>query len=206
MDHTHQMADNDSHFFIDSETRQVTTKSRNVKLMQYDHNSEIFTFEMPRYVEGHDMTLCNHVQVHYSNVGKNERVDDFYEVTDLHVKDSNDSIIIFTWVISRSATSKSGTLNFTVRFQCSTEETAEYVWNTQLYSCIPVNSSLYNSEAVIEQNPDAFLQIEKMLDASVVYDESDGLIEMLAESELVDPVSNNNNELFIENTDTIYTL
>ena len=40
----------------------------------------------------------------------------------------------------------------------------------------------------------------------VEYDESQDIVEMLAESEIVDPISNTNNELFIENSNIIYTL
>lgn len=160
MAHTHQLNDNDTHFLIDAESRQVTTNAKYIKLMQHDHNSEVFTFEMPRYIEGHDMTLCDHVQVHYSNIGKEEQSDDFYEVTDVHTKEGNDSVIIFTWTIKGTATRHVGALHFNVRFICSTEDTADYVWSTRIFTGVSVESSLYNSAAVIEQNPDAFLELE----------------------------------------------
>lgn len=158
---THSISDNDTHFLIDAESRRVTNNAKYIKLMQYDHNSEIFTFEIPRYVEGHDMLLCDHVQIHYSNIGKDERVDDFYEVTDLATKNSNSSVLIFTWKIKGTATSKVGVLNFTVRFSCSGVDRPEYVWNSRQYTGIPVEESIYNIDSVIEQNPDAFTEIEK---------------------------------------------
>lgn len=160
MAHTHQLNDNDTHFLIDAESRQITTNAKYIKLMQHDHNSEVFTFEMPRYIESHDMTLCDHVQVHYSNIGKVEQSDDFYEVTDVHTKEGNDSVITFTWTIKGTATRHVGALHFNVRFVCSTEDTADYVWSTRIFTGVSVESSLYNSAAVIEQNPDAFLELE----------------------------------------------
>lgn len=160
MANTHTLTDNDARFLIDAESRQVTTNAKYIKLMQHDHNSEIFTFEMPRYIEGHDMTMCDHVQVHYSNIGNDELSDDFYEVTDIHTKKGNDSVIVFTWTINGTATRHVGALHFTVRFICSTEGATDYVWSTRLFTSVTVEPSLYNSEAVIEQNPDAFLVLE----------------------------------------------
>ena len=36
--------------------------------MQYDHNSECFTFEIPKEIEGHNVTDCNVVEIHYINI------------------------------------------------------------------------------------------------------------------------------------------
>lgn len=69
MPHTHPVIDNDLHFSINTLTREISNGSKKVKLMQGDHASEIFTFEIPRYVDGHDMSLCNKIAVHYINVG-----------------------------------------------------------------------------------------------------------------------------------------
>ena len=48
--------------------------------------------------------------------------------------------------------------------------------------------------------------IETKLGSVVEYDESQDVVEMLAESEIVDPVSDSSNELFIENSNIIYVL
>ena len=57
MPHTHPVVDSDLHFAINPLTREITNNSKKVKLMQYDHASEIFTFEIPRYVDGHDIIV-----------------------------------------------------------------------------------------------------------------------------------------------------
>lgn len=156
---THSISDNDTHFSIDAESRQVTNNAKYIKLMQYDHNSEIFTFEIPRYVEGHDMLLCDHVQIHYCNNGKDSYVNDYYEVTDLRIKPGTENTLIFTWLVGWSATSKEGTLDFTIRFMCTTGEESDYVWNTRMYTGIPIESSVYSTDKIIEQNTDAFNSI-----------------------------------------------
>ena len=48
MAHIHSVYDNDTHFKIDPATRQISNESGKVVLMQNDHNSERFTFEIPR--------------------------------------------------------------------------------------------------------------------------------------------------------------
>ena len=66
----HAIIDSDARFTINPITRAILNEtSRKTILIQGDHNSERYTFEMPMYVEGHDMTLCNRVEVHYLNIG-----------------------------------------------------------------------------------------------------------------------------------------
>lgn len=64
MSHTHSVKDSDAVFTIDPISREITTETDNISLMQYDHNSEIFTFQIPKIVEGHDMSLCNGILCH----------------------------------------------------------------------------------------------------------------------------------------------
>lgn len=47
MAHKQSIYDTDPRFVIDLITRAITTESAKVKLMQYDHNSERLTFEIP---------------------------------------------------------------------------------------------------------------------------------------------------------------
>ena len=68
-EHEHPVIDADKHYIIDPITRAVTNAtSKKNTLIQNDHNSERFTFEIPKLVDGHDMTLCNSVQIHYINI------------------------------------------------------------------------------------------------------------------------------------------
>lgn len=68
MGHLHSVYDTDNHFKVDGITRAITDISETkTSLVQHDHNSERFTFEIPRYIEGHDMLACNDVSVRYRN-------------------------------------------------------------------------------------------------------------------------------------------
>ena len=69
MAHLHDVRDADTHFTIDPITRTISNaNSAKNKLVMGDHNSEIFSFELPKEVEGHDMSLCNKVEIHYINI------------------------------------------------------------------------------------------------------------------------------------------
>ena len=151
MGHTHSVIDNDLHFSIDTLTREIHNGSKKVKLIQGDHASEIFTFEIPRYVDGHDMSLCNKIAVHYINVGTTGNNPDVYIVTDVAINESEDKVT-FSWTIYRTATKYAGTLNFLIKFSCIDEDgTITYQWNTDIFKGITVSSGIDNEGTIVEE-------------------------------------------------------
>lgn len=161
MAHTHGVYDTDIHFLIDPITREIKNKSAKVTLIQYDHDSERFTFEIPRMVDGHDMSLCNKVQVHFinvENVTKNKH-SDIYEVDDLQVSTEDENTLTFSWLISENATQYAGNLNFAIRFLCITEDGAiNYAWSTAIFSGLAISAGIYNSDVIYEENFDILEQ------------------------------------------------
>lgn len=134
--------------------------------MQNDHNSERFTFEIPRYVDGHDMSLCNVVEVHYINVDsadKTQQNADVYPVTDIELYPESEDAVIGSWLVSSNATTYSGTLNFIFRFACVDEETSEitYQWFTDIYTGLKVSKGIYNAEIITEDNNTDILEAWK---------------------------------------------
>ena len=104
MAHEHKF-DNDPYFVIDPVTRVITNKSdTKKKLMQYDHNSERFTFEIPRFVDGHDMSACDKIKIHYLNVNTStkETSADVYFVDDVQISPDDEGKVIFSWLIPRN--------------------------------------------------------------------------------------------------------
>lgn len=153
--HPHVVADDDSRFIIDSNTRVIShVSSARPVLMQYDHNSEKYTFEVSRYVEGHDMTLCNRVRVHFNNISSEtgEEFADVAELYDLALSPEDDSILVCTWTITRQATQFAGTLAFLVQFECIDDNgESVYEWHSDIYRGVQVKKSHNNAEqAVIE--------------------------------------------------------
>lgn len=179
---THDMYDTDEyHFRIDPDTRKVLLDNPAAKivLMQHDHNSEQLTFVMPRYIEGHDMKLCNKVQIHYITSGFSNP--SIYEVTDVSECILEDSGVItngltFTWTIFQNVTRYSGVVTFVIRFECTTITTVkeyddeegrevdkekailEYAWSTCSNSDIQVLTSMNNGQIIVEQNIDILEQ------------------------------------------------
>lgn len=158
MAHAHSVYDNDRHFSIDPVTREIKNESGKFKLIRYDHNSERFTFEIPKVVDGHDMSLCNVVQVHYLNIeaGKDGLTyEGLYECGDLQVSPDSADVVIFSWLLSRNATQYAGSLNFVIYFACVAEDgTEEYAWSTDIHTSVTVGEGIYNAEVIAVEYAD----------------------------------------------------
>ena len=151
MAHIHEVLDSDKCFTIDPITRAIVNDAGNKKtqLIQNDHNSERFSFKLPRYIEGHDMSLSNKVEVHYINLDQssNERSVGVYEVTDLALSEDNESVLL-SWLISNNATKYVGVLSFAICFKCMSDNVIDYSWNTAINSSIQIAKGMYNSEII----------------------------------------------------------
>ena len=149
MAHEHQVKDIDLHFIIDPNTRTIKNNSGKIVLMQYDHQSEVFTFEIPRYIDAHDMSVCNDVRIHYINIGSSSNqtpICGVYEISDLQIDPDNNERVICSWLLTNQTTQLEGTLSFIIRFSCVTGVTIDYSWSTAIYSGIIIAKSINNSE------------------------------------------------------------
>ena len=101
MAHLHPVYDTDPHFIINSTSRVITYSSKEkLILVQGDHNSQRYTFEIPRYIDGHDMAKCDRVQIHYTNIDSATGRNRSYGISiidDLQISYSK------TWVIKSDA-------------------------------------------------------------------------------------------------------
>lgn len=151
----HDVIDSDVRFVIDPVTRTISNQdSKKLMLIRGDHKSERFTFQVPRYIEGHDMSLCNVVRVHYINTNTKTRsvIADVYEPTDMCVQAGN--IVTFSWLIGRSATTFAGTLAFSIEFQCVIGNVIEYSWHTGVNNTIAISDGINNAEVLNEEYSD----------------------------------------------------
>ena len=159
MAHLHDVRDSESRFIIDPVTRTITSESAKKKtVIQGDHNSERFTFEIP-CVDGHDMSICNKVEIHYINIDgadTSKKSPGVYEADDLT---SSGDVVTFTWLLSRTGTQHAGTLNFLVHFACIVDGVEEYAWNTGIFQGITVGTGMNNgTEEAIEPYLDVLAQ------------------------------------------------
>lgn len=139
MAHPHNIYDTDAHFQVDAITRSIIDSSGKSTLMQGDHNSERYTFEIPRYIDGHDLSLCDKIQVHYVNIDATDKTRTSrgqYEIDDLQISETNDDAVTCSWLIDRKATEYAGLLRFLLKFICTDSGTVEYVWQTSVYAGI----------------------------------------------------------------------
>lgn len=172
MPHKTKIRDTEIHFIIDPTTRRITTASpSNNTIVQYDHNSERLTFEIPRYVDGHDMIECDDVRIHYRNGSSNSlsKTNGVYIPDDLAISEDDDELLTFSWLLSAATTAYIGFLYFSIQFICFGEdgETVEYAWNTSIYKEINVVESINNAEEVVVENADAIAALKKELMESV---------------------------------------
>ena len=194
MPHSHPIYDSDKHFVIDPITRNITNNSSKLIIMQYDHNSERFTFEIPRVIEGHDMSLSDVVRVHFINIGsiKTNTNSGVYEVDDVEVSSDDPDIITFSWLISGAATKYNGSLNFAIRFYCLSDKSEiEYSWGTNIYSEIKVSNSLDNSETIVEDYVDVLEQWkQEVIDICSTNSMSDDdILECLIDTDMLSAVA-----------------
>lgn len=161
MAHLHSVYDTDAHFTIDPISREIRNEaSTKTTVVQYDHNSERFTFDLPRYVDGHDMSICNKVEVHYLNIDSTtkQKASGVYTVEDMQVSPDDENVVVCSWLISSGATKYAGVLSFLVRFCCLNGNVIEYAWNTAVFSDIYVTTGLNASDTVLEDYVDIIEQ------------------------------------------------
>lgn len=155
MEHKHGVYDSDTRFSINAVTRQIKSdpKQKTV-LMQNDHNSERFTFELPRIIEGHDISLCNQVEVHYLNSDakdKNNFHKGLYRVDDLQISPDDPENVVCSWLISQNATQLVGKLSFRLRFKCVEGGVITYAWHTAIFADVSVSDGI-NADETFEMD------------------------------------------------------
>lgn len=160
---------NTARLVIDPITRKISTKYEKIRLVQNDNNSIRITFEMPRYVRGHDMSNCSTAEVHYDNISidRKQKNSDVYVVTDIIVAPEDDETINFSWLVSRGATQIVGNVDFSIHFGCNEDPDLEYAWHTTTYSGIVVLEGKHNTQSVIEKHPDLVASILEYVDKKI---------------------------------------
>ena len=163
MSHIHDIYDTNRHFMIDPIMRSITyAETDKLILIQNDHNSERYTFEIPKMIEGHDMSNCDKVEIHYlnSDVSATNKAPGVYQAEDVQVVEGDEDTVVFSWLISRNATKYSGFLMFAINFECLAEDgTVDYAWATTPFETVRILSSMHNTETVLEPYPDIIEQM-----------------------------------------------
>ena len=159
----HSVYDTDAHFKIDPITHAIKNDSvSKTVLIQHDHNSERFTFEIPRMIDGHDMSKCDVVQIHYINIDakdKNKTSKDAHDLDDLQISPDGDDVVICSWLIDGKATQYAGSLNFLLKFKCIGDDGSVcYVGNTAIFAGLAVSPGIDNTGVITGEYSDILEQ------------------------------------------------
>ena len=142
-------------FTVDTKTKIITNVSGKREFAVGDHDSERLTFQMDRYIEGHDMLLSNIACVHSFN-GDTPNI---YDIGDMVADESNPNKVIFSWLLSSAAIIAAGPIRFALRFKCTDDTGKEtYSWGTKINEDMSVFNTLENSETVVRENVDILEQ------------------------------------------------
>lgn len=175
MSHNHAIKDDDLRFIIDPLTRTIESQSDNRYLTQLDHESSRLTFEIPLTIEGHDMSKCDRIEIHFTNITKkkDEQNDGVYIVKDSDREVVGDTLM-FSWLVRKESTLHVGRLNFSITFLCHDEDAnVTYEWSTTESKYIQILTRLEHTAATILKYPDLYEQLKKELAEEYKLDESE---------------------------------
>ena len=162
MKHLTSVKDTDQHFEVRADTREIINQSKTkTKIMQFDHNSERFTFSLPRIIEGHDMTECDSIRVHYNvdDLTTKETIQGVYDVTDIKIDPDNDNRVVCTWLLSQNVTQLAGPLTFVLKCQCYGDDgEVTYSWSTDKCTGFSIIAGLNNDVEIVERYVDVLEQ------------------------------------------------
>lgn len=160
--HTHPVPDTDTYFIIDPITRTIeNVTSKKTVIMQFDHNSERFTFEIPRYIDGHDMLNCTSITVNVDNIEEETgtTISDAPDMTDLRIHPNDPEKVISSWIITRNCTQLAGTLSFHIEYKCADSNgNVVYEWSTDTYDEIQIKARKKNGETAVIEHTDLLEQ------------------------------------------------
>ena len=165
MAHTHPVYDTDKHFIIDPITKKITTECQKLALPQHSHKSERITFEIPKEVEGHDMSLCNVVEIHFQNIDATNKINKSVGICKAEDLKTEGDTVYGSWLIDGEATRYAGGLIFALHFSCVENGELEYNLPTLSYSGITVGATVWNSETIANEHPDIIAEFEARIQA-----------------------------------------
>lgn len=124
--------------------------------VQFDHNMETVTFDCPRYWDGIDMSPM----AIYINYECPDGTEGDYLADNVSVDTDDDSILHFTWTITRAVTAVAGSLVILVCIkQTDTDGNEIHHWNTERNTEMYVVQGLETSETITAEYPDIITQL-----------------------------------------------
>ena len=144
----HIVVGNDRYITVPEELKRIA--------VQHDHDIETVTFDCPRYWDEHDMSQMTI----YVNYLRSDGENGAYNVRNVTVDSSDESIMHFDWTISRNVTETYGKIIFLVCIKKPDENGNEVNhWNSELCKDCYVSEGLeYAEDSLPEIYPDIIEQ------------------------------------------------
>lgn len=165
--HSHAVIDDDRRFVVDLDTKKITPAASEVTIAQHSIDSERLTFEIPTIiVEGHDMTKCNRVEIHFRNVEAKTGQESIgiYQVKEKDLLVENETLVI-SWLVGKDATVYAGGLVFSIHYICIEGGKVVYDFPTITYTGLSVGETTWYSEAISKKYPDIIANHEDRITA-----------------------------------------
>lgn len=171
------IVDADVHFTINTTTRIISNQNgehvnKKLSLIQYDNNSERYSFDIPRKIDNHDLKLCNRVTVHFINVGSGRGQSNpgvyIVPINEIREHETDPEQLTFTWLISNEATMYSGVLKFLISFECIDGDKILYRWSTTTFDQIQIVPGMKNGDEVMEVYSDELLTWQNNMEFDVI--------------------------------------
>ena len=123
--------DTGAFFTIVPETREVKVPSTHKVIgVVGDHLAEQLTFEIPKYIDGHDIAGCARRYVEWENVKDEIGSDQLVELTE-PPEGAKDGMLYFTWTIRDRLAAAKGLVQFSIHFEdVDTNGLRLYHWGT----------------------------------------------------------------------------
>lgn len=155
------------HVVINDDRTVTVPKDLRKIAVQFDHNVETVTFDCPRYWDGIDMSEMT-VYVNYMRADRNRGMCLCKNVT---VDEADDTLMHFTWTLTRNATLYNGKLIFLVCIKNLDENGHEINhWNSELCDQMQVSEGLECEESVMELHQDIITDLLLRMDKILVAD------------------------------------
>lgn len=136
-------------------------RQKAIHVAKGDHDSVLIEFEMPRYVNGYDMSAEeNSIQIHYANIScedttkRSKGFDGAENITVKENEETEEDIVSFCWRVPSGATKYAGALSFGItfeRYEKIDDEMQEiYSWSTAPYGKTIVCDSMDNTKETMD--------------------------------------------------------
>lgn len=157
--------DYEAHIVIEADRHIKVPEALRKIAVQFDHNVETVTFDCPRYWDNLDMSEMTV----YINYIRPDRVRGMYLAKDVKIDDEDQSMMHFTWTLSRTATLEKGKLRFLVCIKkLDADGNEENHWNSKLNDEMEVQEGLECEDAVNAMHSDIITDLLLRMDKILV--------------------------------------